>query len=354
MKDIIVNGRAHGDVASVLLENGFDVAALRPWKGNDGRTYVGTRNSKGELVAQSVFNANATLRKDEWIQLDEAVVQAAKERLRLVADLRSRGLVYNIPNGMAKTVLETQNASDISPATVSMDPTRQSENDRPEFDLTALPLPVIHKDFWFNARQLAAGRNSGMPIDTLTAQLAARRVAEEAEKLAIGNGASVDYGGGKVYGMTNFPNRITSVSVGDPTDSGWNGKKLLSDILKMRQASIEAKHYGPWVLYVGKGWDQYLDEDYSDNKGDNTVRERLRAIDGIQDIISLDYMASNDLVLCQQTSDVIRQVVGMDITTVQWETMGGMRINFKVMAILVPQLRADFYGNTGIVHATVS
>jgi len=56
----------------------------------------------------------------------------------------------------------------------------------------------------------------------------------------------------------------------------------------------------------------------------------------------------------QQTSDVIREVVGMDITTVQWEEEGGMRLNFKVMAILVPQLRADFNGNTGIVHGSTA
>ena len=37
----------------------------------------------------------------------------------------------------------------------------------------------------------------------------------------------------------------------------------------------------------------------------------------------------------------------------QWEGQGGMEVNFKVMAILVPQLRDDFNGNTGIVHGTV-
>ena len=44
--------------------------------------------------------------------------------------------------------------------------------------------------------------------------------------------------------------------------------------------------------------------------------------------------------------------LGADITTVQWESHGGMQINFKVMAIMVPQLRADFTGQTGIVHGS--
>jgi hypothetical protein len=40
------------------------------------------------------------------------------------------------------------------------------------------------------------------------------------------------------------------------------------------------------------------------------------------------------------------------MTTVQWEEQGGLLLNFKIMAIMVPQLRADHNGNTGIVHGT--
>ena len=72
----------------------------------------------------------------------------------------------------------------------------------------------------------------------------------------------------------------------------------------------------------------------------------------------MDYLdptgAAYVMVMVQMTTDVVREVVGMDITTVQWETKGGMQLNFKVMAILVPQLRADQNGNTGIVHAVAS
>jgi hypothetical protein len=57
------------------------------------------------------------------------------------------------------------------------------------------------------------------------------------------------------------------------------------------------------------------------------------------------------LILVQLTSEVARAVNGMDITTVQWEEKGGMRLHFKVMAIQVPQLRADYYGQMGLLHA---
>jgi hypothetical protein len=60
------------------------------------------------------------------------------------------------------------------------------------------------------------------------------------------------------------------------------------------------------------------------------------------------------LLLVQMTPDVAQAVNGMDITTLQWETVGGMEINFKVMCIQVPRLRADAYGNCGILQGTTS
>lgn len=351
--DFIYNGRSQGAVATTLLENGFNPAVLRPWIGADGRSFVAL-NEAGKLISVPVSNAVATLRKEEWKIIDEAVIAAAKDRLRIVQDLRSAGgLVYSIANGMSKTIFETQSMSDISEATISMDPVAKGENDRPEFDITSLPLPVIHKDFSFSARQIATSRNNGSGLDTTSVSLAARRVAEMAEQLVIGT-LSHTYGGGTVYGLTNFPSRITTVSLTDPTDSGWTPKTLVAEVLAMRQASENHKHYGPWALYVSPGWDQYLDEDYSDAKGDNTVRQRLSAIDRIQGVRTADYLTGMQMVLVQLTGDVIRLVQGMDITTVQWESEGGMKVNFKVMAIIVPQVRADFNGNTGIVHAVAS
>ena len=117
--NFILNGQATGDIANKLLEANFDVNALRPYIGSDGQSYI-TQNVNGKPQA-IVTNAPASLRKDDWILLDEAIVPAAKERLRLVADLRSAGLTFTIPNGMGKTVLETETQSDISAARISMD-----------------------------------------------------------------------------------------------------------------------------------------------------------------------------------------------------------------------------------------
>ena len=348
MLDLIFNGQGVGTIASRLLAADMDPNVLRPYVGRDGRAYM-TLTQNGKAAAVPVQNSNATLRKDEWIQLDEAVIKVARQRLKAVADIRAAGLTYNIGNGMGKTVLQYQKQSDISPAAISMDGLRKTQNDRPEYDLNNLPLPIIHKDFQLTARQLAASRNGNTPLDTSMAEMAGRMVAEQAEKLLLGVADSYSYGGGTVYGYRNFPDRITG-TVTAPTAGGWTPATAVAEVLAMRQDSMDALHYGPWRLYNSPAWDQYLDEDYSAAKGDNTLRERLRKIANIGDISTLDYLPAWDLILVQQTSDVVRLVVGMDFTTVQWEEQGGMQLNYKVMGILVPQLRSDMNNNTGIVH----
>ncbi len=352
--DFILNGRATGDVASKLLQCNFDTRSLRPFIGQDGRTYITVMQQNGKLKAVPVWNTTATLRKDDWKLLDEAIVKVAKPRLKAVADLRSQGLTYTIPNGMGKTVLETETMSDIGPASVSMDGLRQNANDRPVFELTNLPLPIIHKDFSYSARQIAASRNGGSPLDTTSAEHAARRVAEEAEKLLIGTSTVADqysFGGGVIYGYTDYTNRLTKTLTA-PTASGWTGSTFLTEVMAMMQQSRAVYHYGPWVLYVASAWDQYLDDDFKSNS-DKTIRNRVKELEGLNDIRTLDYFTGTyDVVLVQMTSDVVREVIGMDITTVEWDTVGGLQKNFKVMAIMVPQLRADQDSNCGVVHGT--
>lgn len=357
--DLLVGGQFKGSiagsVAATLLQNGMNPNALRPYVGDDGQGAYVTRlkglkaDGTPEYEAVPVMNANATLRRDEWKQIDDSVQRIALQRMGFVDDLRAAGLTYNIPNGFGKTFLESERMGDMTEATISMDPARQSEWDRPEFDIVGLPLPVIHKDFMFTARQIAASRNSGAGLDTLSVEVATRKVLEEREKLFLGMSDTFSYGGGTIYGVTNFPNRITK-ALTHPTDSGWTPDTLINELLEMRQSLTDALFFGPFRIYFSPAWALYLDRDYSAAKGDNTVRQRIAAIEGLGTIGQASFLTGYQVVIMQVTSDVIRAVTGLDLQTLQWETDGGMRVHFKVMTIQVPQLRAQQNGNSGIAH----
>lgn len=351
----VLNG-AEGDAAAALLSSNFDPGILRPFVDpGTGKSYVSVQKGADQdgkpVINNMVTNAPATLRKDEWIQFDQAVVRAAKPRLRAWGDLNSAGLTYTIPNGLGKTTLEHETQSDVTGAELSMDGLTRKAGDRPVYTLNSLPLPIVHKDFTFSARQVAVSRNSGTPLDTSSAELAGRRVAEEIEKLLLGVSDSYTFGGGTIFGYTNFTHRNTQ-TLTNPT-STWTPADTVSEVLTMKNTSQGDFHYGPWTIYSAPNWDTYLDDDYSSAKGDNTLRDRLTAIEGITAVKTADYLTNYDLVMVQMTPDVVRAVNGMAMTTVQWETNGGMQVNFKVMAIMVPQLRADYNNNCGIVHGSV-
>lgn len=344
--DFISGGKASGTVAQKLMANGMNPMALKPWIGGDGRAYV-TIMVNGQPKA--VPTNNATLRKDEWVEMDKAILPASRIRLNGVADLYTRNLVYRLGNGLGKTVLEYETLSELTAAEMSMDGVNRSQKDRPNYDLGYLPLPIVHKDFSFNARVLAASRTTGDPLDTTTGEQAGRVVAEKLESMLFNGAGSYTYAGGTIYGYTDHPQR-NEVTLAEQWDaSGTTGEDILADVIAMKQASIDSKHYGPWVLYVPVGYGTILDNDFK-AASDKSIRSRIMEIDGITDIKVSDTLTADNVILVQMTSDVIRIVEGMPLQTLEWSMEGGMVHNFKVMAIMVPQIRADQYGNSGIVH----
>lgn len=359
--DLIHNRIPYGDVATRVVNSNGDVGVMRPWLDDRGRSVI-TLNRGGKLVNQFAQNA-ATLRKDEWVQFDQQVLLAARRRLRAWADLRAAN-TYGGFNGFNTMVLEHETMSDPGEANVDFDGITEGRADAPVFQLEGLPLPITHASFHFSSRRLAISRALGNPLDSVMAEAAGRRVAESIEKTLIGvtagpviNPKNVsEYGTvPKVYGYTNFPQRVTKTDMTLPTDVGWTPKLLVFEILDLIESLADQGFYGPFMCYHSPSWNPYLDQDYSDEKGDNTVRERIGKIDQISNLPRrLDYLTGYTILLVQMTPDVARAVNGMEMTTVQWETMGGFRINFKVLAIQVGQLRSDFYGNCGIGHGTAT
>ncbi|MDA8114404.1 MAG: encapsulin, partial [Acidithiobacillus sp.] len=241
--DMILNGRANGSVAQRLMANGMNPLALKPWIGSDGQVYM-TQIVNGK--AQAIpLHVNATLRKDEWKEIDQAVVMAAQDRMVGVADLYSRNLVCRIGNGLGKTVLEYEDIDDLTDAELTMDAITPSKKDRPNYELKYLPLPIVHKDFSYNARVLAASRTTGQPIDTTTAALASRRVIDKVETMLFQGASSYAYGGGTLYGYLDHPQRNIVTLTLNWDNASKTGENILDDVKSMKQASIDAKHYGP-------------------------------------------------------------------------------------------------------------
>jgi hypothetical protein len=116
--------------------------------------------------------------------------------------------------------------------------------------------------------------------------------------------------------------------------------------------------YGPFRLYFSTDWFKYMSRVYSVSGGNTpgeTLISMIRKVPGITSVDELEFLTSTfTFILVQATSDVARAVNGMDITTLQWPSVGGLRSNFKIMCIHVPQLRSTYSSLTGILHGTTA
>jgi uncharacterized linocin/CFP29 family protein len=200
------------------------------------------------------------------------------------------------------------------------------------------------------------------------AEAAGRRIGEMIERTVIGTETGMTFGTrsgdaavahtgtSTVYGYTNFPYRQTKTDLTTPT--GSNPEAINTDILEMIEVMQTAGFYGPYMLYHSTAYTRFLNDDYFRSGSTSAVRslrDRILENGDISDIQRLDYLTSGyQLLLIQMDPDVAQAINGMDVTTVQWETRGGMQQNFKVMAIQVPLLKTPYNGVSGILHGTTS
>lgn len=303
----------------------------------------------GRALTAGVLRTLDTLRHEEWKFFDDAILAEAVIRLVGVADLIAAGNVKPVANALGKTVFGYEKATDLSAAITSLDGLSRTQNDRQEFQLNQLPLPITHKDFFINLRQLAASREKGESLDTMQVRTAGRVVAEQLENMLFNGGAT--FGGLPIYGYRTEPSRNTG---GFVTNGAWSaaaktGANILEDVLKMMTGLQADRMYGPYWIYVPSDAGVKLEDDFKANVS-QTIRQRLESISGIAGVRVADQMPTANVVMVQATPDVACWVQGESIQTVQWDEFGGFQLNFKAFAIGVPLVRADVQGRSGVYH----
>jgi hypothetical protein len=356
--DLLSRNTGQGDVANQLMVNGrLDIGQLRPFLDKNNRPcitiYTGGDPKDVKNYRTVPINANATLRRDEWKQLDDAILGISEKRLGGVQDLIDAGLTFNLGNAMGTTVLEWHDVGDAMEADLTMDGVTRSMGDRPSYGHHYLPIPIIHVDYEINSRVLEASRRLGNPLDTTAAERAARKVNEKLEDMLFTN-TTYAFGGGTIYSYINHTDRNTGSLHDAWSDSAATAAGMVTDVLNMKQDSINDHHYGPWKLYIPTAYETIIDEDYDATTPGTTIRDRILKIDGITGIKVVDTLPANNVLLVQMTRDVVRLIRGLGLQNVEWQTEGKFITKYKVLTIQVPQIRSDQDGRSGIIHYTGS
>lgn len=413
--DFVLNGVGHGPVANMIASmagvgDGMraDIGLARPFIADDGHPCVTVntgrydtvevKDKKGRILrrerrpikqtvrvkdlidagVQLPYVTNQTsFRRDEWMMFDDELVEPQRERLRAARDL---GRVNTMSfDGLGTMMIEHETVNDPGKAYMDFSGLSEGTTDWPLYQPEGQPIPIFHANCKVDLRRVRIARRSGNPIQTRNFNWMTRRVMELVEDNVIGiAGTPVEYGESShtvgytrtpgVYGMLNFPDRITKTDLTVPT--GSNPEATITDILEMRDLLYAANHYGPYGIYHSTDWDAYLDHDYARLGGNNanmTLRQRILAIgtEGgeaddeqkqIRWVKRLDRMTPTashafTMIMISLNKSVVRMLNGLPVTVFQYETKGGWEIHMRIVTILLAEFFADFDGNCGLLQA---
>jgi len=304
----------------------------------------------GNLVANK-FNTNATLRRDEWELLDPRLLKAFQNRLVGIADLYKAGMNRKI-NGLSRSLYTYEKQSDITAAEMGMDGVSRSKADRPVYTEASVPLPMIYKNFEFTQRVLNESRNRGEGLQSATAELAARKVADYAEALLFNGTGSITYAGGTIYGYLTAPNHSTYSIPIAWDDASATGELILTDVNNMMKELFADRRYGPFKVYIPSDYEMKMGEDYKANSS-LTIEQRILQLSGIASVQVSDTLTDDNIVMAQMDSDTVELVEGLPITTMQENAEFNSIHRFKIATILVPIFKADANSRSGVCVGTV-
>ncbi len=329
-----------------LADDGLRIQDPNAWLGGAPAS-MQARLMACNLDVNQALRTNDLLRKEEWERLDEALVTVARAQLNGIADLRSAGLTLNL-GSLGVLISQFEKVSEFTPASQSMDVITPPQEDTAEFLLESVPIPITHHGFRVSLRHLQASRTIGAPVDTTNVELATRQVVESLEDMLF-NGSAVIVGGNTVFGYTTHPDRNTGTLIAPWTDVAL--RDIIQDVIAMISAAEADGYFGPYMLYVPQVYFSELIEDYKADS-ERTFLERILAIPQITGVKVTDALSNvtPEVVLVQMTRNVVDLAIGQDLTTVEWDSMGGLLTRFIVMAAMAPRVKSDFENKSGIVQ----
>lgn len=328
---------------AAAIASGISPAYMRP--------YFNSRNQPVVSVnGQERMVQNALLRKYEWEQIDSAVLDVVRQPNVAINDFLRLGLTQPL-DGLGVTISTYEQMGDMTPADLNMNGEVRGEQDRLTFVPQNIPVPLIFKDFQLSLRHLEASRRgTGSALDTTQAIVATRRVQDRVDDL-IFNGESRQLGENMIYGLRTKPQRLQKTAAecgGGSFGTSGNAYKTLNGAIGFLQA---LGYQGPFGAYLARKQYSQVNQLIT-----NTAVSELSAIvaqiPGLSFLNPADKLADGELTMWQLTRDVADLAVGQAVTPVQWESMGGFLIDFRIYTALTVRIKHDANGSCGVIHVT--
>ncbi len=318
------------------------------------RPVVNKRTGQMMLPLSNGLMVNSALRKEEWEELDRAVMAEAVKPLTVTATLMRLGLTRRL-GSIGTLSAQYTRAGEMTAANRSLTGTTLGDKDLPDTGIAGVPVPVIFKEFEIPFRVLAASRRMGDGLDLSAATAAARVVGESIEDLVINGDTTINLNGFTIAGLTTHASRNTDTATNYGGGDWGTITNVQATISGMIAAAEGDNYFGPYGLFVSTvQYGQAARSFFTDGSGDTPLSRALR-IPNLQFIEAAHNLADGVAVLVNLSKDVI-ELAYVDeywpLTNREWSNGDSTVTHYKVMSVVTPIVKATYGGRSGIVHST--
>jgi uncharacterized linocin/CFP29 family protein len=267
------------------------------------------------------------LTQEEILYIDTRVVETVKPLLigrRLFP-------VFTLPHAGFMTV-RGYKRTNMSAARISLygETGSKDRTEKAQFDIT---VPVIDKEFEVMWRELEASRSNGVPLDLQDAENAARKVAEDEDKLLI-TGEYTGFLALGVEGLATATGRNTQASAG-----AWPANALTD--LSAGIGKLETSgHMGPYACVLRASWAAKLRALVSNTavKWIEVIRDLFAAGIYVSDSLYTSAAATTSALVLEPSQENFELVVGRDLEVRKQEDVRG-NLKCVVREVVAPRIK---------------
>lgn len=311
----------------------------------DGVTLGRANEAANDELQATLRNADGTLRHEDFLVIEQRIVEVRRRALNGITDLMGAGLTF--PVGIGEQMVGFENINEFQAAQQAMNPNTEQNNDT-VFTESFVPNPITHQGFQVPWRQEGFNykRSLGMTESV-------RQVSERLEDTLFNGNASiaVNYNGATfpIYGYTTHPNRGTG------TISDWTVEANveliipeLIDELGAMWADQGGVNNDRVMVYVSNDIWNVFQKDYKAGVR-GSIRDRALEIAQVMDIKPAEKLASTTVVLVEMEPRTVELAVASDIISVPHTKTNPMAPQvMTTYAAMVQQIKVDSNGNTGV------
>jgi len=239
--------------------------------------------------------------------------------------------VFRLPHAGFMTV-RGYKRTDMSAARISLygETGPKDRTEKASFDIT---VPVIDKEFDILWRELEASRSSGIPLDLQDAENAARKVAEDEDKLLI-TGEYTGFRALGVEGLATATGRNTKASAG-----AWPANALTDLSAAIGELETDG-HMGPYACVLRSSWAAKLRALVSNTavKWIEVIRDLFVAGIYVSDSLYTSGGATTNALVVEPSQENFELVVGRDLEVRKQEDVRG-NLKCVVREVIAPRIK---------------